>query len=65
MYVVVEGNHGEDPFTYDQAMMDADSARWQDATQVEMDLTYSNQVWILVDCPKRWFLLGTNGSTRE
>lgn len=28
-YVVAEGNYGNDPSTYDQVMMDADSAMWQ------------------------------------
>ena len=52
LYAVVERNRGKDPFTYDQAMMDADSARWQDAMRIEMDSMLSNQVWTLVDCLK-------------
>ena len=32
--------------------MDADSARWQDVLQAEMDSMFSNQAWTLVDCLK-------------
>ena len=40
------------PRSYNEAMSDIDSNRWQEAMQSEMDSMYSNKVWTLVDPPE-------------
>lgn len=42
----------DEPSTYDDAMLDPDSAKWLDAMKSEMDSMYQNQVWTLVDMPE-------------
>ncbi|MDF3587742.1 hypothetical protein P3S20_24575, partial [Enterobacter hormaechei] len=44
--------HPDDPTTYEGAMLDIDSTRWQKAMESEMDSMYSNQVWTLVNPPE-------------
>lgn len=43
---------GDDPSTYNQAMADKDSTKWQEAMQSKMDSMYLNHVWTLIDLPK-------------
>src|SRR4051812_15265155 len=42
---------GDDPATYDEAMMSPDSDKWLEAMKSEMGSMYENQVWTLVDLP--------------
>ena len=41
-----------DPFTYREAMLDIDSAKWQEAMKSELDSMHQNQVWDLVQLPE-------------
>ena len=42
----------DDPLTYSKAVMSRDLDRWLEAMKFEMDSTYFNQVWTLVDALK-------------
>ena len=50
--VVISDDHKDDPLTISDALKDVDSKAWQQATNLEMDSMYSNQVWKLVDLPE-------------
>jgi hypothetical protein len=41
----------DEPMTYEKAMMDPDSEKWQSAMRFEIDSMGNNQVWNLVDPP--------------
>ncbi|KAJ8466570.1 hypothetical protein OPV22_029122 [Ensete ventricosum] len=41
-----------DPQTYEEAIMNIDSGKWQEVINFEMDYMYSNKVWSLVDPPE-------------
>ena len=43
---------GDDPMTFNEAVSNVDSEKWQSAMKSEMDSMYSNQVWTLVEVPK-------------
>ena len=47
-----------DPFTYREAMLDIDSAKWQEAMKSELDSMHQNQVWDLVQLPEGIVLIG-------
>lgn len=59
------GDHGDDPKTYDEAMLDFDSKKWLKAMKSDIDSMHSNQVWTLVDPLEGIYLLGVNRFTRE
>ena len=42
----------EDPRSYNEAICDINSGKWQSAMESEMDSMYSNKVWTLVDPPE-------------
>ena len=51
-FLMGDGEHGDDPKTYKEAMLDIDSKKWLEAMKSEIDSMHSNQVWTLVDPPK-------------
>ena len=40
-----------DPINYGEAIQDKDVTSWKKVMNIEMESTYSNQVWALVDAP--------------
>ncbi len=44
--------HGDDPMTYEEAILDIDSSKWIEAMKSKMDSMYKNQVWDLIDPPE-------------
>ena len=40
-----------DPRTFEEALLDKDSGKWQEAMEIEMDSMRTNEVWTLVDLP--------------
>ncbi|CAA0827628.1 cysteine-rich RLK (RECEPTOR-like protein kinase) 8, partial [Striga hermonthica] len=57
LYLLLKNNEeglllDNDPISYEEAMLDIDSKKWQEAMQSEMDSMYSNKVWTLVDPPE-------------
>ncbi|CAA0836913.1 Uncharacterized mitochondrial protein AtMg00820, partial [Striga hermonthica] len=57
LYLLLENNEeglllDNEPISYDEAMSDIDSDKWQEAMQSEIDSMYSNRVWTLVDPPQ-------------
>ena len=52
MFLMGNGVHGDDPKTYDEAILDIDSEKWLEAMRSEIDSMHSNQVWTLVDPPE-------------
>ena len=51
-YLVGATDHGDDPRTYEDAILDKDSGRWLEAMKSEIDSMHINQVWTLVDPPE-------------
>lgn len=51
-------DHGIDPSTFDQAIIDKDSTNWQEAMQSKNDSMYSNQVYTLMDTYKEIVFIG-------
>ena len=51
-FLVGAHDYGDDPRTYQEAILDRDSGRWLEAMKSEMDSMYANQVWTLVDPPE-------------
>ena len=47
-----------DPTTYRKAILDIDSAKWQDAMKFEMDSVHDNQVWDLIVLPEGFNPIG-------
>ncbi|KAA0032042.1 gag/pol protein [Cucumis melo var. makuwa] len=49
--IIIPDDRIEDPLTFKQEMNDVDSDQWIKAMDLEMESTYSNFVWTLVDQP--------------
>ena len=52
IFLTRNGAHGDDPKTYDEAILDIDFEKWLEAMRSEIDSMHSNQVWTLVDPPE-------------
>ena len=52
IYLIESKEHYNDPFTYQEAMIDKDIENSKRAMESEMYSMYTNQVWTLVDKPE-------------
>lgn len=48
----------EDSNSYEEAILDINFVKWQEAMKAEMDSMYANKVWTLIDGPKGIVLVG-------
>ena len=51
MFLIGDGEHRDDPKTYNEMMSYIDSEKWLEAMKSKVDSMHSNQIWILVDLP--------------
>ena len=51
-FLVGETDHGDDPRSYEEAILDRDSGKWLEAMNSEIESMHANQVWTLVDPPE-------------
>ena len=49
IYQMESGALDDDPFTYQEAIVDKDVEHWKVAMEVEMSSMYSNEIWTLVE----------------
>lgn len=49
MFLIGASDRRDDPTSYEEAMLDIDSIKWQEAMKSEMDSMHTNHVWTLVD----------------
>ena len=54
-----------EPTNYEEAMMSPDSDKWLQAMKSEIESTYENKVWTLVDLPDDQRAIEINGSLRR
>ena len=47
--IIVPNTNDKDPSTYEDAIMDTDKEKWQEAMNQEIESIYFNLVWELVD----------------
>ena len=52
IFLMEDRGHSDNPNTFDEMMSNIDFEKWLDVMKSEIDLIYSNQVWILVDPPE-------------
>lgn len=58
--MIGEISHGDDPQTYEEAILDIDSKKWLEATNFEIESMHANQVWTFVDPPEGIVPIGCN-----
>lgn len=64
-------NNKEDPHldsdlrTYEEAMLDIDSDKWQEGLDIDSESIYTNKVWTLVEPPKGVVPISSKWSTSE
>jgi hypothetical protein len=54
-----------DPTSFEEAMRDVHSSKWQEAKEDEMKLINTNDVWDLEEIPNGAKTVGCDGSTRQ
>ena len=58
VFFMGDGDHGDDPNTFDEMMSDINFEKQLDAMKSKIDSMHLNQVWILVDPLREIILIG-------